>query len=143
MPNNAQIAAAFKVFDKNGDGALAAEELAAILTRQGGGKPLSKEQAQAIIDKHDKDGDGKLQLDELAGGAWAEICKLSPITTAASEITWTKSHPEVYKVEQKCDKEIKEILAEAQEKAAAVAAKYKPLIEEAKAKYGSGTEVVP
>ena len=52
------IADAFKVFDKDGSGALSVEELQAVLTRPGGGAPLSLEEVAAIVEEFDANGDG-------------------------------------------------------------------------------------
>ena len=56
---------AFEAFDQDGSGAVTAEELMAILERPGGGAPLAKESAQAIVNAFDKNADGKLQYEEF------------------------------------------------------------------------------
>ena len=63
---------AFAAFDANNDGFLSVEELTGILTRPGGGAPMTEEQAKAFVAKHDKNGDGKLDLDEFAAALAAE-----------------------------------------------------------------------
>ena len=42
------VAAAFKLFDVDGDGSLSVDELQAVLQRPGGGAPLSNEEVQAV-----------------------------------------------------------------------------------------------
>lgn len=60
-----QIRAAFDVFDTDGSGSLSAQELKAVLSRPGGGAPLTSQEAQDIIDEFDINGDGELQFDEF------------------------------------------------------------------------------
>ena len=45
----AELRKAFKVFDKDGSGALSIAEMRAVLTRPGGGAPLSDEEVAAVI----------------------------------------------------------------------------------------------
>ena len=59
------VQAAFNVFDKDGSGALDAEEIKAIFMRPGGGAALSDEDAVAVIAEFDVNGDGMLQYDEV------------------------------------------------------------------------------
>jgi Ca2+-binding EF-hand superfamily protein len=59
----------FELFDQDGNGKLDAEELQAILTRQGGGQSLSLADAQEIIADFDENKDGFLQFDEFVK-AW-------------------------------------------------------------------------
>ena len=49
---------AFNVFDADGSGALSVAELRAVLTRPGGGTPLSDAEVEAIIAEFDTNGDG-------------------------------------------------------------------------------------
>ena len=62
----AMLEQAFAVFDKDANGKLSAAEMMGILTRSGGGKPLAKADAEAIIALFDTDQDG--QLDMKASG---------------------------------------------------------------------------
>lgn len=69
---------AFRVFDKNKDGFIDAEELRELLTRVNpsadptpDGK-LTTEDAQTIISSFDDNGDGKLSIEELCA-AWAVV----------------------------------------------------------------------
>ena len=43
------IVAAFNLFDTDGDGSLSADELRQVLTRPGGGQPMSDDEVQALI----------------------------------------------------------------------------------------------
>ena len=56
---------AFALFDKDGSGTLEASEVAAILTNTGGGRPLSAEEAQGVINELDANGDGVLDVEEM------------------------------------------------------------------------------
>ena len=58
------IAAAFKLFDKDGDGTIDKAELFAILTRSGS-NALAAEDARALIAEFDTNGDGVLSLSEF------------------------------------------------------------------------------
>lgn len=51
------VQAAFKLFDKDGDGTISAPEMRKILTRQGTGKSLTEEDAQLIINDFDRNGE--------------------------------------------------------------------------------------
>ena len=55
----------FRRFDADGSGSLSVEELTRVLTRPGGGSPLSEEEVRAIVEQFDSSGDGELQLDEF------------------------------------------------------------------------------
>lgn len=61
----ARLRAAFAAFDIDGSGTLTAAELAAALTRKGGGDALSEEDAREIIEFADANGDGVLSIDEF------------------------------------------------------------------------------
>ena len=61
-----ELRAAFDVFDTDGSGALSSAELKAVLSRPGGGAPLSDDAIQEIIDEFDVNGDGELQFDEVS-----------------------------------------------------------------------------
>ena len=65
MPTEAEMRAAFRQFDADGSGSLSAEELKNILTRPGGGSPMTLAQCTEIIKSFDANGDGVLQLDEV------------------------------------------------------------------------------
>jgi hypothetical protein len=54
-----QLAASFRAFDIDASGTLSASELRNILTRQGGGYPLSIADADEIIATFDRNGDGE------------------------------------------------------------------------------------
>ena len=56
---------AFNKFDTNGSGTLDVEEVKAILTRPGGGNPMSGREAEYFIAQHDTDGDKELNIDEF------------------------------------------------------------------------------
>ena len=66
------IAAAFALFDVDGDGSLSVAEMQQVLQRPGGGAPLSDEEVQAVIDEFDENGDGVLQIEEFAR-MWAPM----------------------------------------------------------------------
>ena len=76
------VAAAFRVFDADGSGALDVDEIKSIFTRPGGGSALSDEQAMEIIREFDVNQDGVLQFDEFAvmwGGLGCDaVRKLRP-----------------------------------------------------------------
>lgn len=61
-----RIKRAFDLFDTDGNGSLSNEELRAVLTRPGGGSPLTEEDVAALIAEFDVNGDGELQIDEFA-----------------------------------------------------------------------------
>merc|ERR1712106_909380 len=54
---------AFKVFDRDGDGLITAEELR--LTMNNLGEPLTEEEVRAMITEADLDGDGKINFSEF------------------------------------------------------------------------------
>jgi Ca2+-binding EF-hand superfamily protein len=60
-----RIREAFALFDLDGNGSISREELREVLTRQGGGAPLSQQDAQEIIEEFDENGDGELQIEEV------------------------------------------------------------------------------
>eukprot|EP00244_Chara_vulgaris_P001188 TRINITY_DN1185_c0_g1_i1.p1 TRINITY_DN1185_c0_g1~~TRINITY_DN1185_c0_g1_i1.p1 ORF type:complete len:158 (-),score=28.57 TRINITY_DN1185_c0_g1_i1:56-529(-) len=57
----------FKAFDLDHDGTLTAAELQTALARRG--RPVTLQQAEAIIKKMDANGDGSISLDEFLGTA--------------------------------------------------------------------------
>ena len=65
----AEITAAFKKFDTNGDGFLSKNEIVKILTRQGGGNALDEGDAEDFAEQYitecDANGDGKISLEEF------------------------------------------------------------------------------
>ncbi len=83
-PTPASLRAAFAAFDADGSGALDAAELTAILTRSGGGGPLSEAEAQEFICRFDVNGDGVLQVDELIAALTAPGERLAQLSTAAA-----------------------------------------------------------
>lgn len=66
----AALQKAFNAFDKDGSGAISADELAAILSMPANGNKKSlaeaKLEAEAIITKYDMNGDGELDIEEVA-----------------------------------------------------------------------------
>ena len=57
------VADTFKVFDRDGDGLITAEELK--LTMNNLGEPLTKAEVKAMIAEADLDGDGKINFKEF------------------------------------------------------------------------------
>ena len=57
------VAHAFKVFDRDADGLITAEELK--LTMNNLGEPLTDEEVKAMIAEADLDGDGKINFSEF------------------------------------------------------------------------------
>jgi len=55
----------FAAFDTDGSGCLDHDEVLSILTRVGGGNPMSKDDAEDFIKMFDVNGDGKMQLAEF------------------------------------------------------------------------------
>merc|ERR1712216_678150 len=55
----------FRIFDMDDSGHLDTEEVIEILTRVGGGNPMSKEDATEFIQMFDVNGDGKMQCAEF------------------------------------------------------------------------------
>ena len=73
MPSQADIRAAFALYDTNGDGLLSPDELKAIMCKQvPGGKARTEAQVDALVRQFDADGDGMLSMEELSK-AWAEL----------------------------------------------------------------------
>ena len=68
---------AFKVFDKDGSGSLSTDELHAVLTRPGGGVPLTREEVEELIREFDVNQDGELQYEEFAA-LWASSQGIAP-----------------------------------------------------------------
>lgn len=64
-PGNVSFYEAFRTFDKDGNGILTAEELVGILTRQGGGKPMSLMDAKLFVAYFDADHNGGLDYKEF------------------------------------------------------------------------------
>ena len=56
---------AFTTFDRDGSGHLDADEVIAILTRAGGGNPMTKEDAKEFIKMFDVDGDNHMNVSEF------------------------------------------------------------------------------
>lgn len=61
----ARLRNAFNAFDVDKSGALTASELAAVLTRPGGGQAMSEEDAATLLKEADLNGDGVLSVDEF------------------------------------------------------------------------------
>ena len=73
MPSQQEIAKAFAMFDRNGDGLLSLDELKVILCRPTPGRsPLSEAKVEEIVEKCDTNDDGQLSMEELAAG-WADL----------------------------------------------------------------------
>ena len=64
---------AFSTFDQDQSGTLTASEMMGILTRSGGGKPMSRNDAQKLIDAFDVNGDGMLNLEEFVAAFTDEV----------------------------------------------------------------------
>ena len=79
----ASVAEAFLVFDKDGSGALSADEMRAVLKRADGGAPLSDKEINKIIEKFDTNGDGELQIEEFSA-MWMSGAASDPSKLAAN-----------------------------------------------------------
>ena len=68
MPTKEQLVQDFKVFDFDGDGLISADELLAILSRDGGDwdLPTATMMLAQIAQKADTNQDGKVSVEELA-----------------------------------------------------------------------------
>ena len=81
MPSKEDLLAAFRCFDRNGDGVITLQELFSILCHYGaGGNPLPVEQATRMFRDADKDGDGVVSFEEFAP-LWfvlSTLCHHSP-----------------------------------------------------------------
>ena len=87
-PSNATKALleqAFSAFDKDGNGRLSVAEMMGILTRSGGGRPLSSADAEAIIREFDTDADGQLDLGEFVHAFTGEVGALGLVHVHAME----------------------------------------------------------
>ena len=65
---------AFKLFDRDGSGTITSEEFTAIVTRPGGGKPLTIDQAARLFRRADLNGDGVVDYGEFCK-SWGVIRK--------------------------------------------------------------------
>ena len=73
MSSQQEIAKAFAMFDRNGDGLLSLDELKAILCRPTPERPpLTEARVREIMEECDTNGDGQLSMEELAAG-WAKL----------------------------------------------------------------------
>ena len=62
----AELRAAFKIFDKDGNESLTTDELLEIFMYQGEGcTPFTREDAEELIKRFDKDGNGSLEVEEF------------------------------------------------------------------------------
>lgn len=68
MPTKEQLLVDFQAFDFDGNGLISADELLAILSRDGGDWDLKTAEfmLKSISKKADKDGDGQVSIEELA-----------------------------------------------------------------------------
>ena len=66
---------AFRKFDRDGNGTITSEEFNAIVTRPGGGKPLTIDQAARLFRRADLNGDGVVDYGEFTASALS--CRLS------------------------------------------------------------------
>lgn len=84
----------FEAFDADNSGTIDAAELKEILTREGGGHPLSEADCQEIIDDFDVNHDGVLDFDEFVK-AWnftlKESVQLDEVHAEASVVMERKS----------------------------------------------------
>ncbi|XP_053676559.1 neo-calmodulin-like [Anopheles nili] len=64
QPDESELYAAFKVFDKNGDGFLSVEELSDVM--QNFGERLTPKELQDLLEEADIDGDGRINYEEFA-----------------------------------------------------------------------------
>jgi hypothetical protein len=86
MPSHEELRAAFALFDRDGSGALNADEMRAVLSRPVGGK-VSAEQVEKVIKQFDSNGDGQIQIDEFMnafGSGSSDV--LDPITYWAQQM---------------------------------------------------------
>lgn len=62
----------FRIFDKDNSGCIDANEVLEILTRVGGGNPMTQDDAKEFIKMFDQNGDGKMQASALKSdtGRW-------------------------------------------------------------------------
>ena len=79
---------AFLAFDVDKSGKLSAAEMMGILTRSGGGRPLSRKDAQQIISTFDVNGDGQLDL-----GEFINVCRCLPLDCLPRTNTRTPPQP--------------------------------------------------
>jgi len=72
MPSQADLRAAFALYDTNGDGQLSPDELKAIMCKQvPGGTARTEAEVDELVRQFDADGDGVLSMEEISK-AWAE-----------------------------------------------------------------------
>lgn len=64
-PGDMSFWQAFKSFDKDGNGRLTADEVVGVLTREGGGAPMSVQEARMFVAYFDLNGDGVLDANEF------------------------------------------------------------------------------
>merc|ERR1719424_2414585 len=73
MPSQADLRAAFALYDTNGDGQLSPDELKAIMCRPvKGGTARTEAEVDELVRQFDADGDGMLSMEEIAK-AWAGL----------------------------------------------------------------------
>ena len=73
MPSQADLRAAFALYDTNGDGQLSPDELKAIMCKQvPGGTARTEAEVDELVRQFDADGDGMLSMEEIAK-AWAGL----------------------------------------------------------------------
>ena len=79
------IRRAFALFDRDGDGSITGDELAAALQHPSTGHPFTGDEAQALIRRFDQNGDGVLDMEEFVK-AFSSIAPHLDHSTAAQKV---------------------------------------------------------
>ena len=90
---NAELADAFKKYDKDGDGLISAEELREARVSQGA--PMTEAKAAEIIRKADDDGDGKIDPDEFSKMMASQLSKQEFVDSVPGHLHDNKRDPNV------------------------------------------------